>query len=208
MSRRMSDRVLQDQFWNAYYDTIDLILINLTWFLCSVPLITAIPALGGLFHATNRLAHGSGGNWRVFWEGFRQHFWLSWRWGLINAAVFIVLGVSYEFYSQLEIPALSWIRWPILIAGAIWAELQLFTFPLLLEQTDRRFLIATRNSAVLFLRCPGLALSALVPVLIIGAVSLLVFLPAWVVISASLCAYLANRAVVKTIERLKPPAAA
>ncbi len=204
----MSDRVLQDQFWNAYYDTIDLILINLTWFLCSVPLITAIPALGGLFHATNRLAHGSGGNWRVFWEGFRQHFWLSWRWGLINAAVFIVLGVSHEFYSQLEIPALNWIRWPILIAGAIWAELQLFTFPLLLEQTDRRFLVATRNSAVMFLRCPGLALSALVPVLLIGAVSLLVFLPAWVVISASLCAYLANRAVVKTIERLKPSAAA
>lgn len=208
MARRMSDRVLQDQFWDAYYDTIDLILINLTWFLCSVPLITAIPALGGLFYATNRLAHGSGGNWRVFWEGFRQHFWLSWRWGLINAAVFIVLGVSYEFYSQLEIPALNWIRWPILIAGAIWAELQLFTFPLLLEQTDRRFLVATRNSAVLFLRCPGLALSALVPVLLIGAVSLLVFLPAWMVISASLCAYLANRAVVKTIEKLKPSAAA
>ncbi len=202
MSRPQHERALQEQLWDAYYDAIDLILINLIWFVCSLPLITALPALGGLFHATNRLARGGGGNWRLFWEGFREHFWLSWRWGLVNLAVFAMLGLSLQFYSQVELPALRSLRWLMVAAIAIWGELQLFTFPLLLEQADRRFLTATRNSAVLFLRRPGIALGTLVPVLIIGGVSTLVFPPAWIVISASVCAYLANRAVLGAIRSL------
>ena len=84
---------------------IDLILVNVIWFLFSVPLITAVPALGGLFYATNRMAHGSTGDWRVFWQGFRENFRLSWRWGLVNAVVLLFLG--FEMFLVLGIPALA-----------------------------------------------------------------------------------------------------
>jgi uncharacterized membrane protein YesL len=202
MSRQHAERELQNQLWEAYYRSIDLILLNLIWFVASLPVITAIPALGALFYATNRIVHDGSAGWGTFVEGFRQHFRLSWRWGLINAAILAFLGLSVHFYGQVDIPWLSWARWIIVVVIAVWVDLQLFTFPLLLEQADRRFLTATRNSMVLYARRPRMAVGALAPVLIIVVFSVLVFPPAWIFISASLPAYLLNRAVVNAIQGL------
>jgi len=202
MSRQDAERTLQNQFWEAYYRSIDLILVNLIWFVFSLPLITAIPALGGLFYATNRMIHDGSAGWGTFVEGFRKHWWLSWRWGLINVAIFALLGISLSFYSQVSVPWLNQARWLFVAVIAVWGEIQLFAFPLLLEQTDQRFLTATRNSMVLFLRCPKIALSTLVLLVAIGAPSVLVFRPAWIIISASLSTYLLNRAVLNAIQTL------
>ena len=203
MPGRGTQQILQDELWGAYYRSIDLILVNLIWFVSSVPLVTAIPALGGLFYATNRMAHGSTGDWRVFWKGFRENFWLSWRWGLINAAVLGFLGLSLWFYGQVEVAGIAWVRGFIAFLIAVWVVLQLFTFPLLLEQTDQRFVVALRNSGVLLLRWPGLALTAIAQIIIVAVPSLFIFPPAWIIISTSLCAFFANRAVVASVEKIK-----
>ncbi len=203
MSRQHAERALQNQLGEGYYRSIDLILLNVIWFVASLPMVTAIPALGGLFYATNRMKHDGSAGWGAFVEGFRQHFWLSWRWGLINAGILIFLSLSAYFYGQIDLPWLSWIRWVIVVMIAIWVDLQLFTFPLLLEQADRRFLIATRNSAVLYLRRPRTAVGTLALILIITAFSTFVFPATWIFISASLSTYLLNRAVIDAIQSLR-----
>jgi uncharacterized membrane protein YesL len=203
MPRRVNQQALQDELWIAYYRSIDLILTNLIWFLFSVLIVTAVPALGGLFYATNQIAHGGSGNWRTFWEGFRRYFWLSWRWGLINAAVLALLGVSLWFYGQVETSWAIGVRVLLIGLSVVWIESQLFTFPLLLEQADQRFIVALRNSGVIFLRWPGTALGATLQIVIVALLSVLFFPPAWIFISASLCVYFANRAVVTSVQKTK-----
>lgn len=195
----------RDRLWEAYYLSGDLILVNLIWAVFTVPVITAIPALGALFYATNRLAHGSSAGWRVFWDGFRACFWMSWRWAAINAVVFGLLGANLWFYGQADAAWSGAAQTAFVILIAVWSELQLFTFPLLLEQADRRFVVALRNSAVMLLREPGPVLWAVLLVLAVAVPSVLIVPPAWIILSASLCAYLANRAVVQSIQALARP---
>lgn len=201
MRRRADPQALQDELWSAYYRAIDLIQINLLWFVFSALVIPAIPALGALFYATQRIARQGSAGWRDFWEGFRQHFWLSWRWGLINAGVLGLLGLTLAWYGQTQVRCLAAAQGVLIALGAGWIALNLFTFPLLLEQADQRFLVALRNSAVLWLRFPGLALGALLLIVIAAGLSV-VIPPAWIVITASFCAYQASRAVVRAVQAL------
>lgn len=199
MPRRVDQGAFQDILIGAYYDLISLILVNIIWFLFTVPIITAIPALGGLYHATNRLAHQTPADWRTFWQGFREHFWLSWRWGLLNAAVFGVLGSSLWFYAHVDADWANWVYFVVLGMLIWWAILQLFTYPLLLEQSDRRLQVAVRNSLVMLLRRPLFTASAGAGIVALILFSVYIMRPAWIFITGSLCAYLANRAVLDTI---------
>lgn len=207
MRRRSGEDSLRDELWNTYYRLGELIVLNLLWVVASLPVVTAIPALGALFAATNHMAHTGSANWRHFADGFRRHFWLSWRWGLVNAVALGVIGVAWWFYGRVETGWAEAVRWLVRGLLVAWVELQLFTFPLLLEQADQRQRTALRNSAVLFIRWPGIALSASVQIALIALASVLVLPPLWIVISASLCAWIANRAVVRAVQRMKATAA-
>jgi hypothetical protein len=81
----------------------------------------------------------------------------------------------------------------------LWGILQLYTFPLLLEQTDRRMPVALRNSGAILLRRPIFTLGVALGFALVAVSSVYVFPPAWIFISASLCAYLANWAVIDSI---------
>ncbi len=203
MPQKNTQEVLQDELWIAYYRSIDLILLNLIWFAASVPIITAVPALGALFYATNQMVHTGSGNWRSFREGFRRYFWLSWRWSLINAAVLGFLVFAAWFYGQIEAPWAAAVQAGLIGLLAVWIELQLFTFPLLLEQADQRFMVALRNSGVIFVRWPWMALGASLQIAMVALPSIFIFPPAWIFISASLCGYLSNRAVLQSILKIK-----
>lgn len=203
MPRRGDVGTFQDILLGAYYDLISLILVNIIWFLLTLPVVTAIPALGGLYYATNRLAHQTPADWRIFLEGFRAHFWLSWRWGLMNVAGFGILGSSLWFYSQVEA---GWAVWAhALMIGLLlwWFMIQVLTYPFLLEQTDRRLPVALRNSLVMLVRRPlftvltGTSIGALI------LLSVYLMRPAWIFLTGSLCTYLANRAVISTISKMQ-----
>jgi hypothetical protein len=80
--------------------------------------------------------------------------------------------------------------------------LQLYTFPLLLEQVDRRMSLALRASAEILLRRPIFTLGVALGFALVAVPSVYLFPPAWIFISASLCTYLANRAVIDSIGRM------
>lgn len=203
MSRRGDVGTFQDILFGAYYDLISLILVNLIWFLLTLPVVTAIPALGGLYYATNRLAHRTPADWRTFLEGFRAHFWLSWRWGLMNVVSFGILGSSLWFYSQVEAGWAGWLH--ALIIGLLlwWFMIQVLTYPFLLEQTDRRLSVALRNSLVMLVRRPLFTVLTGTSIGVLILLSVYLMRPAWIFLTGSLCTYLANRAVISTISKMQ-----
>ena len=182
-----------DSFWN-------LVVFNVLWALLTVLIIPAAPAAAGLYYATNALAHQRPVNWRTFFEGMRLHFWLGWRWGLMNLVVLLVLAANFRFYAGLSVEWASWVQGLVLGLAGLWGLLQIYSFPLLLEQTDRRLLIALRNSLVLLVRRPGLTFWLVLFLAALIALSALLLPPIWLLITASLSAYLANRSVIYLIE--------
>jgi hypothetical protein len=87
----------------------------------------------------------------------------------------------------------------------LWGLLQLYTFPLLLEQEEPRLRTALRNSLVLFIRRPlqMFGWSFAIFTFALGSSSLLP--PAWIVITASLCLYSSNRATIDGIAHVSKP---
>jgi uncharacterized membrane protein YesL len=190
-------------FADAYIAAIPLIVFNVLWFVTSLLIITLLPATGALYYATSYVAHGKGADWRTFFEGFRAHFWLSWRWGLLNVFIFAVLGSNLLFYgAQVDMAWAKLAQTVVLVLLVIWGILQLYTFPLLLEQADVRLRTALRNSVVIVIKRPVATVLLIAEVAIIVGLSTFVIQPAWIFISASLCAYLANRAVISSIRSI------
>jgi hypothetical protein len=196
VSTRVDPGWLREALVDAYYDAIPLVTTNLLWFALTLPLITAPPAAAGLYYVTNRLARRRSANWRTFFEGFRSAFWLGWRWTLTNLLALTVLAGSYWLYGRIGAEWSDWLQGLLLGLAVLWGLLQTYTFPLLLEQEDHRMLTALRNSVVLFVKYPvtSLGVASLMGLLIV--VSTLLLPPAWLLATASLAAYLANRGTI------------
>lgn len=195
---------LQNQLLDTYLMAADFIVLNVIWFVVSIPIITAFPALMGLVYTTNRLAHDKTINWRLFFEGFRTYFWLSFRWGLLNLIVVIVLFSNLLFYTQVTGDWVIWVRAIFITLMTFWLSLQMYVLPLLLEQEKPQLRRAFANSLVILIRRPVYTLWQALVIGIIAALSTFIIQPAWIVVSASLITYLANRSTINSIRKLAP----
>jgi len=188
---------------NIYYDLVPLVSLNIIWFLLTLPIVTAFPAAAGLYYATNQLAHQKGAGWKTFFDGFRIHFWLSWRWGLLNVIIIVVLVSNIKFYGQLEAEWSVWLRGVIIGLSILWGIIQLYTFPFLLEQEKQQLNSALRNSMVLLATRPAPVLSVAFLTLVLAVLSTFIALPAWFFFTASLSVYLANKVVIDSVKKLQ-----
>lgn len=196
------DERLREVFLDAYMAAIPLIVLNIVWFICSLPIVTLIPSTAALFYTTNLIAHGKSADWHTFLEGFRKYFWQSWPWGLINVVIFAGLIGNQVFFSRGNADWASAVRGVLLALGIFWLGLQLYTFPLMLEQEQPRLGLALRNSLVILIKRP---LFTLIRAIFIGAVviaSTLILWPTWIFVTASVCAWLANRATLDSISKI------
>lgn len=191
-----------DWLTEGFHNLAELILVNFLWFILTILVVTAPPAAAGLFYATNQLAHEKPLGWSAFFEGFRTHFWLSWRWGIMVMLVGAVLVSNYLFYRTFDAPWSSWVQGFVVGLCILWGVLNLYTFPLLLEQSDRRLLVALRNSFVMCIQRPLLVLGIAALIILVGFVSARYFFPLWILLVGSLGAYLANCVTVDTVMRI------
>ncbi|MFN8450048.1 MAG: YesL family protein [Anaerolineae bacterium] len=198
----MINQSMRDQAIDAYMAAIPLIVLNVLWFIALLPIVTAVPATGALFYATNRLAHGKSADTRVFIEGFRRYFWRSWLWGVLNIFVAAVLVSNFVFYGQFDDSWAIWTRAVVIALALVWVAIQLYTFPLMIEQEKPLLRQALRNSVVILLRRPVYSFGIAIVIVLIAALSTLLILPLWVLLSGSVCAYLANRATLSSIMRI------
>jgi uncharacterized membrane protein YesL len=184
----------------AYLLSIPLITTNVMWLLLSLPVVTLIPATGGLYYATNLLAHDKVSSWRSVLEGFRRHFWLSWRWGSLNLVIYGGLIANIWFYGQVSWGV--WFRPLFLLLTLLWTLLQIYLFPILLEQERPSLRLALRNSFILLLRRPFHTLGWFIALAVLALGSTYFLPPLWLVFTVSLLLYLSNRATIQAIERL------
>jgi hypothetical protein len=196
VSTRVDPRWLRDALVDAYYDAIPLVTTNLLWFALTLPLITAPPAAAGLYYATNRLAHRRSANWRTFFVGFRSAFWLGWRWALTNLLVLMAVAGSTWVYGRIGAAWSDSLQGLLLGLAVLWLLVQTYTFPLLLEQEDRRMVTAVRNSIALFIKYPATSMGLALLLVLLIVVSTLLLPPSWPLVSASLGAYMANRGTI------------
>lgn len=198
----MIDGMLRDRLENAYMASIPLITLNLLWFVCSLPVVTLIPATAALFYSTNQLAHGKPASWQTFFEGFRLYLRTCWFWGLLNVVVIIALVSNAIFYSRMKESWSVWAQGLVLALSLVWIMIQLFNFPLLLEQEQPRLRQALRNSVVIIIKRPLYALGQGLLVAVIMVASTVLIWPIWAFLTASLCAYLANMATLASIANI------
>lgn len=190
---------LRDRLVPIYDRLAPFVTLNLLWIVVSVPIVTMIPATAALLYAMNRYVHGSVADWSTYFEGLRRWFWRSYLWGGLNVLVIGLLASNIIFYTRFDSP---WATPPAMLAVvllALWLTLQVLTFPLMLQQEAPWLRLALRNSVVLLARRPGPVVTYTLLIGLIAISTTFVFPFAWLFISASLCAYLMNRATIRSL---------
>lgn len=185
--------------WDAL---VPMVGLNLIWFVLTLPVFTAFPAMGALYYATNRIAHGESASTGIFFDGFKEQFWTSWKWGILNLIVYSILVMNIWFYGQFE-------GWGFLILQSLFFSLTLiytcmllYIYPFLLEQEKPSLKMAIRNSFAAFVRFMGRSFGLLIFIIAVFVISILLP-PLWILLSVSLVLYLANWQTIQVIRQLK-----
>ncbi|MGA9350832.1 MAG: DUF624 domain-containing protein, partial [Anaerolineae bacterium] len=196
---RQTLSVIFSSLKDFYEELFLFVIINLLCVLLSIPLVTLAPALAGVYYVTNHLAHGRyRTEWRDFFVGFRRYFAKSWQVLLADLFLLLLIVSNISFYTSMpnQILRLVSILWWYLLA--FWLGLQIYLFPLLMEQEDKRLLLIFRNAIVLTLRHPFFTIAFLLVILLLLVISLALVAPI-VVLLISLVAFLSNRALLTLI---------
>lgn len=181
-----------DGFWMVW-------LSNILWLVLCLPVVTAPLAFAGLYYCAHGLVYGEPSmSWRCFFVGIKRYFGPALRWGGLNLLVLFTVAFYTWFFS----PARGDITraWHSLAGGLliplllIWCVLNFYTFPFMLIQEKPSYMNALRNSLVLFLRWPGVALGFTLFSLAILALSAWLRFP-WLVLGGSLPALMACQCV-------------
>jgi uncharacterized membrane protein YesL len=179
--------------------------LNLIWFVLTILVIPAFPAAGALYYATNRIAHGEMAGLGLFFDGFKEYFWTSMKWGALNSLVYLLLAVNIWFYGQFE-------GWGFLILQSLFFSLALiyscmmiYIYPFLLEQENPVLKHAIRNSFAAFGRFMGRSFGLLLLFIVLVVVSILLP-PLLLVITVSLMAYLSNWQTIQAVRNFQDEA--
>jgi len=156
---------------DTYEELFILIGANLLALLLFIPVVTGPPALAGLHHLGFRIANEKRVELGFFWEGFRSYFLDSWKLAALNVLVFGILGADIWFYlfrTQGVWRVIGFVSvWLLLI----WIVAQLYTFPLLVRQEERKLFLLIKNAILLTLAYPGFSLTTTVLLVLILALS-------------------------------------
>ncbi len=204
-------------FWQTLKDTWEelysLAIVNLAWlfgFLAplslayllagnaglvwlSIPFLLAAVALfpmtvAGMYVVTNRVAHGKTFHFSDFVAGIRVYWWRSLLWFLGNVVFLVLVYANLVFY-----PSHFEGAWVVLVGG-FWLAMQIYFWPLLIEQENPRMLLAWRNSAYMVLANPFYAFFIVSFSIVLFGLSVVLTLPL-VFVGMALLGLLGNNAV-------------
>ena len=213
-------------FWQTLKDTWEelysLALVNLVWlFSWSLPIglgtvtkvpiviaLTALVSLGllpvttvGVYYVANRVAHGKTFHFSDFVDGIKLYWWRAIIWLLANVAVIFLICLNLWFY-----PANFEGLWVILVGGLwlavlfFWIVMQVYYWPLLIQQEEPKMLRAWRNSAYLMLANPFYAFFIICFTIVLLGLSVALTLP-FVFVGMAIPAVLGSNAVLTLLAK-------
>jgi uncharacterized membrane protein YesL len=191
-----------DVFWETlrdwYNGMVGLAALNFVWLAASLTVILLPPITAGLCAVTNSLAHGMGAHFSDLWPETRRYAWVSYRWALANVAAVAVFVVGFTFYGNAGGALGIAIQALFATGGLVWLAMQLYVWPFLIEQEDKRLRPALKNALFLALANPIYTFIMLGATGLALLLSVITLLPI-AVFATSFISLLGNRAV---IERL------
>ncbi len=81
----------------------DLVLVNLLFIFCSIPIITIGPSFTALYHCTLRIVKGNNaGTFKTFFRAFKQSFKQSFIVWMFTLIAIIVIFTNFNFLKQID----------------------------------------------------------------------------------------------------------
>lgn len=128
----------------------DLLILNLLFLICCVPVITIGPAFTALYAVSLRsVRYGDGYVVRTFFQAFKRDFLKSVVAGIIMLIMIALLVVDLFFWSVIKIPILSSIMLVVSICiGYVGLIIFLWLYPVL-AKFENPFLVNLKNAAAM-----------------------------------------------------------
>jgi uncharacterized membrane protein YesL len=168
-----------------------------------ISLIPAPPATAAVYHVTSLIAREKRIEFGYFWEGLKSYLGRSWA----IAGVLLVLGVIlaidvWFFFERLDNTAFLVMFLVSLWAVVFWVAIQVYLYPLMVSQDDKRLLLIFKNAALLTLAYPLFSLIILVVLILItilSVISLILMPTLWM----PFVALLNNRALASSLRQVE-----
>ena len=200
--------------WEELYS---LIIVNIVWFFASIGIpvlllsvetyyiyilglvvfLICFPiSVPGMYCVANRVARGKTFHFDDFIDGIKEHWWRALRWFLANILVALVIWADIQLYP-------AWLQgtWGIIAGGfflavfILWCAMQVYFWPMLIQQEEPKLFRAWRNSALLILANPVYALIVVVFSIILLGISIGLGLIPLVFVGLAIQAILGSNAV-------------
>jgi hypothetical protein len=213
-------------FWRTLRDTWEelysLAIANLVWLFSWALPLTLVSVIGanvgglifivigvclfavatpGMYVVANRVARGRTFQFSDFTDGVRTFWWRGLIWLLVNIAVFILVRANVVFYPSMFEG--SWVLVMVFLwLGMLvfWCMMQVYFWPLLIEQEHHRMLLSWRNSAYMILANPFYAFFIGSFTVVLLGISVALVLPL-VFVGMALLSILGTNAVLTLLER-------
>lgn len=188
-------RFFDSPLYHALCSIFDLVIANLLFILCSLPVVTMGASYGALCYVCQRISRGEGSIWRDFFSAFRQSFcrfsicfWLLVLCFAVIVADFWIIGVYWT--SAFRYVPLGL----LLLAGLLLLITGSYLFPMLADsmQPPRKLLSAAFVQSMCHLpRTVLICLLKLLPLALFLFLTSTFFLTCvvWIVIGFSLTEY-------------------
>lgn len=178
--------IVMGRVLKATYEELFLcVYMSVLWWLGTILVVTAAPAMVGINHVFNQPANYKRVDSGFFWDGAKQHIGKGWILYLIMVVAPIALGFNVWFYIQGEglwrAFAIFWI-WVFLLSLMIGQ----YVFPLFWQQDDKDVKMVLRNAAILAVRYPLYSFLMLLFHLLLIVLSVALTLPVLILTPAML----------------------
>ena len=109
----------------------DMLILNLLFIVCSLPVFTVGAALSALNYVCLKMKDGEEGYiWKSFFRSFKENFKQGTGMGLIMLALGLVLAAEYRMLGQMEGGQASAMRALIFMAAVLWYMILVWAFAL------------------------------------------------------------------------------
>jgi uncharacterized membrane protein YesL len=193
-------RVVVKTFKDIWGEMFNLVLMNVFTLLCVVVIIPGPPAVMALYAVCNRIANDYAVSWDHYFAAFREHFRRGWLYAIFASVVSVLIVFNFWWYGA-TFGSEVWVQWvqgAWLAASFFWLVINFYVAAFYMEQQDRRWRVALRNSALVAGANPLFTLTLLVVVGLLMVVALAIT-PLFVLLGLSTWAMFGSEAVVNRV---------
>ena len=188
-----------------------IIITNVLFVLCSLPVITAGPAFAAMYHVilkSMRSPYDEISPVREFWKGLKGNFGQAMIVWLLFLAIAAVAVLDIDIIRNMQ-ESLQWIRWPVYLTAGIVLLVYCFVFPVLaafesstIQLLNNAFYFTARNPFRAVVIAAVNVLPMVITYLDLQRLPLYAFL--WSTCGFSVTAAVISRILIKDFSRFLP----